>query len=928
MPGNDLKAALAPITPDAGAHRVGAATVWAGLQRNDWSSWALLVNGALLVLYLALVPFRPAPGYGLIPVDQLTDLLLALALELQLVLALVAWRASTAPGISRRSRLGWRFFALACLAYWLGNLWYAYLEIVLQTPPFPSLADAGYLAFYPLAFAGLLCFTESSDSRRDRAQFWLDAITVAVGIATVVWYFLVQPLADVRFNNTLERLLTAAYPVGDALLLFGVTVLLLRYRHGRSGRPLAWLVAGLLMHFVADTSFAYQTLQGTYLTSGVTGGLYNTAYFLMLVGAHLEYRTPIREAQGRIDPHTHRFRHLAYVAIAVAYALLLYVSRDQWHTPLGGLIIAAIALTALVVARQVLSSQENARLRGEQAARETEARFSTMVRHSSDVISLLGPELAIRFVSPAAERVYGHAPDSLLDTSLLELIHPDDRSRAQRFLMDVLTHATGTTSTAEWRLRHSDGRWREIETIATNLVDDPAVGGVVLNSRDVTERRQLEERLRQMAFHDPLTRLANRTLLRDRVQHALQRTSRNRESVTLLFLDLDNFKAVNDSIGHAQGDVLLKETAARLLECSRQQDTVARLGGDEFAILIEDPLSTDGVIKLAERIAAALARPIALSGREMAISASIGIAQGSGNDVDALLRNADVAMYTVKNNGKRGFALFEPGMHAAVVERVDLEADFSKALERKEFRLLYQPIVDLETDSFAGVEALLRWHHPVRGVVPPSTFIPLAEEDSGLIVPLGRWVLREACRQGRVWQDLLPPGARLHIAINISVKQLQHSNLVQDVADALAECGLNPGYLVLEITESTLMQRTDLMLRTLSDLRASGVRMAIDDFGMGYSSLSYLHRFPVDILKIDKSFIDHLGQGAEGGGLTPAIIALADSMRLQTVAEGVEHASQAAELLRLGCRLAQGYHFSMPIRAEEIDAKWLRLKGQ
>ena len=273
------------------------------------------------------------------------------------------------------------------------------------------------------------------------------------------------------------------------------------------------------VHFVADTSFAYQTLQGTYVPEGINGGLYNTAYFLMLVGAHLEYRIPSREGSEGAERFARSFGPLPYLAVAIAYGLLLFVSRGQWNTALGGVIIAAMTLTALVIARQLLSVHENARLRGEQAARESEARFSSMVRHSSDVISLLGPEQSILFISPSAQRVYGYAPDALHHTLLLELLHPEDRPRAESFLKEALSRRESPTAATEWRLLHSDGRWRDVETIATNLTHDPAVGGLVLNSRDVTERKLLEAQLTQLAFHDPLTQLANRTLFRDRVEH-------------------------------------------------------------------------------------------------------------------------------------------------------------------------------------------------------------------------------------------------------------------------------------------------------------------------------------------------------------------------------------------------------------------------
>ncbi len=901
-----------------------SASAWKRYRLHDWTTWALWVNGVLLALYLIWVPYHwsdeTGAGFG----AQLANLLLALALELQLVLAAVAWRASTAATLTRRRRLGWRLFALACFVYWVGNLFYFYFTVVLKVPAFPSIADAGYLAFYPLVFAALLCFSQRLESRVDRVQFWIDAATVMVGSATLVWYFLLQPLAQASYSSGLEQALTLAYPLGDTLLLFGVGVLLLRHRRGEFRTPLAWLVLGMVLHFIADISFAYQTLQGNYEPGGINGALYNSAYFLMLIGAYLEFALVPREsARAEGERSARSFSPLPYVVVGLAYALLLIVSRPQWNTPLGGLIVAAVLLTGLVIVRQVLAVQENARLRAEQATRATESRFSSMVRNSSDVISLLGPDNAFQFVSASSEHVYGYAPAALLKTSMLALIHPQDQSHAADFLHDALSRRASSTASTEWRLLHRDGRWRNVETIVTNLSDDPAVGGLVLNSRDVTERKLLEQQLRHLAFHDPLTQLANRTLFRVHVEHALMRASRNGQVVSVLFLDLDNFKVVNDSIGHAEGDSLLKETAARLIACSRPHDTVARLGGDEFALLIDDPLGQDDVIIIAERIAAALAAPVSLAGREVKVTASIGIAQGKGSDADALLRNADVAMYAVKNHGKRGYALFESRMHAAVLERVDLEADFAKALERQEFRLLYQPIIELETGACVGVEALVRWHHPQRGVVPPAVFIPLAEENGELIVRLGRWILVEAARQGKIWQDRNPAGLPFHIDVNISVRQLQFSDLVKDVASALEASRFDPRRLVLEITESALMQRTDQMLRTLNELKDAGVQLAIDDFGMGYSSLSYLHRFPVDILKIDKSFIDRIGEDADGGRLSQAIIALGDTLHMETIAEGVEHPRQAAELARLGCRYAQGYLFSKPITTLEVDAQWL-----
>jgi diguanylate cyclase (GGDEF)-like protein/PAS domain S-box-containing protein len=614
--------------------------------------------------------------------------------------------------------------------------------------------------------------------------------------------------------------------------------------------------------------------------------------------------------------------------VALAYGLLLYLaSRDGWGTPLGGLILAAALLTALVSARQVLSARENASLRARQAIRETEARCASLIRHSSDAVLGLGEDLKVRFASPASERVLGVAPEALCGRPLLDLVHPDDRPRAGRFLADALRQA-GVSPAVEWRLGGEGVGWRCIESVVSNRLADPAVRGLVLNSRDVGERRRLEDRLEQAIFHDPLTGLANRTLFRVRVEHALVRAAESGAEVAVLLLDLDDFKTVNDGLGQGQGDELLRIVAVRLLHCARGSDTAARLGGDELGLLLEDPLPLPELLQLAAAVVARMGEPVALDDHEVLVGASVGIARGgAGADADRLLRQAELAMYSAKAAGKGRFALYEPGMRTAAAERIDLEMDLRNALERGEIGLHYQPIVHLPTGAFVGAEALARWHHPRRGLVQPQAFIPLAEGRSELIVALGRLVLREACRQGAAWQARMPPGSPLHLGVNVSVRQLLHSDLVEDVASALAESGLEPRALVLEITEGTLMQGAEPILRQLRELKSIGVRLAIDDFGTGYSSLSYLHRFPIDILKIDKAFLDCMGQGLGDTRLAGAIAALAQAFGMTAVAEGVEWAAQAEAVERLGCVLAQGFHFSRPVPAEVIESEWIAPLG-
>ena len=444
---------------------------------------------------------------------------------------------------------------------------------------------------------------------------------------------------------------------------------------------------------------------------------------------------------------------------------------------------------------------------------------------------------------------------------------------------------------------------------------------------DITERKILETQLTYRAFHDPLTGLANRALFRDRVTHALHRVTRG-EHIAVVFLDLDDFKTVNDSLGHTEGDRLLQSIATRLLGSVRSHDTVARLGGDEFAILLEGYEDNQEALDIVARVEAAFEPPITLRGRQMQVTASVGLAHASlGETADDLLRNADLAMYRAKDGETTHCAVFEPHMHAAVVARLELEADLRVAFERGELRLAYQPVVALETGDIQGIEALLRWMHPRRGLLAPSEFIPVAEE-TGLIIDVGRWVVEESCRQLHRWHRMAADGAPglthdLRIGINISGLQIRSDAFIAQVRDALDASGVVANRVVLEITEGTIMGHTSETLGRLHALKALGVQLAIDDFGTGYSSLSYLQRFPFDVLKIDKSFIEGITSGGSDAALTRTILALGDMLHLRTLAEGVETAEQCAELRALGCRYGQGYFFAHPLWADEF-APWAR----
>ena len=459
--------------------------------------------------------------------------------------------------------------------------------------------------------------------------------------------------------------------------------------------------------------------------------------------------------------------------------------------------------------------------------------------------------------------------------------------------------------------------------------EDGKVTGIRSTLQDITARKSLEEQLTHQALHDPLTKLGNRVLFRDRVEHAIMRVKRTHAPIAVLFLDLDHFKTVNDTLGHAAGDELLVSVTERLQACLRESDTPARFGGDEFAILLEDLTHAEQAAFIAERIRLVLCAPFTIDGNQVFISTSIGIAitVNGAETPEELLRNADVAMYLSKTNGKDRYTIFENQMHDVLIQRVQLESDMRSGIENREFEVYYQPIIDLNSERIMGMEALVRWNHPKQGLIPPMDFIPLAEE-TGLIVTLGQWILGEACRQAQEWQVAYEYPKPLSITVNISSRQFHEGNLLASVKQALENSGLPAQSLILEITESTMLSNTDITIKKINELKDLGIRFAIDDFGTGYSSLSYLQRFPVDILKIDKSFIDKVALDKEGSAVANAIITMSETLNLKTIAEGIESLGQKAVLRNLGCELGQGFHFAKPLRAADMSAYLGKSFGQ
>jgi len=816
--------------------------------------------------------------------------------------------------VERETRRAWSWIALAYLCQWAGNVWWFALDTLQHRSPLVSWSDPIYLLFFPLFLIGVLRYPHAERTRDDAARYWLEVAIVIVSGGITMWYFTQFGDALSAEGSPYEFVYAIGYPLGDVLTLVALAVLIIRSAWDTTHRPLRFLAAGMVFMLAADMVHATLIKHGTYESGSALDIVWALSAMCLALAAWYE-RSDAGRSRDTGTTYLTRPTYLAYGSSALLYLVLLYVGYATGSTPLLVLVVGAAIITALGILRQVIAVRENVRLSIEAKAMEGEARFRALVQHSSDVIFIVDIDSTVRFVSPAAFEILGRQEEDLLGRTLMDLIHPEDTAHALRLLTHAATRAHDAPR-GECRLQHGDGHWILMEHVATNLLEERIVNGIVLNSRDVSEREELQRRLTHQAFHDPLTNLANRTLFVDRTDHAMRRSARDLSQVALLFIDLDDFKKVNDSLGHATGDALLVAVSERLRATLRDGDTLARLGGDEFGLLLEDCGGLERATDVADRVRRSLREPIVLQGKDIFARVSVGIASAADASSSAeLMRNADLAMYIAKGRGKAGSACYEPQMHAEVVQRLELEADLRQAIERNELSLVFQPIVMLDTLELRGVESLLRWKHPRHGNISPAQFIPIAEE-AGLIDPIGRWVLREAARQAGAWSAVT--GARFHVGVNISGRHIQRGRLLDDVREAVRDAGIDASQLLLEITESTLMHHGDEVLDVLRGLRATGVSLALDDFGTGYSSLSYLQRFPIDVLKIDKTFIE--GIAAEGADprLVRAIIALGESLNLRTVAEGIETADQWRELRALGCTMGQGYLFAHPLPAAEI----------
>ncbi|PRY51094.1 PAS domain S-box-containing protein/diguanylate cyclase (GGDEF)-like protein [Geodermatophilus tzadiensis] len=775
-------------------------------------------------------------------------------------------------------------------------------------------ADALWLASYGVLAAGLwrLAHGEST-SRSQRLAGWIDAVVVLVAALLVAWQLSISATVYDGSLSVLDRVVQALYPAADAALI-AVVVRLVATRRRGDRTPLV-AAAACACWLYSDVVLLLQSGVDGFDSWTDSGWLLGS--LLLAAVTWVRPATPAPMAPGADHGRSGLGRLAVCLAALVVPPSVDVVSHLDGHSAGLAVFVSTVLLAVLVFARAALLLRSEARARALVRSREQYA--AKLAAWSADAVVVVDRER--RFLSDPAPlaALLGVEPSALVTMEDAVRAAGADPDRADAFFQQVVA-AGGTVVDGELSTRRrGEDRWLGIRMV--DLTDDGDVRGIVLHVTDVTSRRSAERMLVHTSLHDGLTGLANRTLFTDRVGQALLRTVRGGGSAAVVTVDLDGFKAVNDTLGHDAGDLLLFEVAGRLRGAVRADDTVARLGGDEFAVLVEQPGDGEAhAVVTAERLLEVLTRPIQVDGTSVTVTAAVGIALGRGNvTAGSLIADADLALQAARSDGRGGVRRYDPGMRAAAEAARELEQELRGALERGEFRLVYQPVVTLADRRVTGFEALLRWESPRLGPVGPDRFVPAAET-AGLIGDIGAWVLREACGTAAAWRRAHPGAGDLTIAVNVSAAQLTSAGLVDQIAVALTESGLPAGALVLEVTETALVRDPEHAAASLTALRTLGVRLALDDFGTGYSSLAHLRQFTVDVLKIDRSFVSTMAEGEPMPAIVRGTIDLGRTLGLEVLAEGVEHDHQARLLVEGNCDSAQGYLFARPLERPDAEA--------
>lgn len=838
------------------------------------------------------------------------------AIPLLGVIAGVAIARAARRVLVSRARLAWQAFAIAVFVYAAGSTPWLTLDLTGVGIP-ASTADFARFAFYPIILVAMLVVPTARTGRNERVRMVINSLIVTIGGGIVILHAQFAPDQASTLGQPSSATLALIYAVGDLVLLFGVSATALRRPTDVDARALAVLFIALVFMFLGDLSEGPLSPSGSATTGTWSNVLSLTTSFLTVVAAFFQANP---KAASNTDASVRMNRWLAmlpYLGLAGGFGVLVSLTVGQVGDELAIVQFGTIALTILVLVRQELVLRENSRLLALQAHDDSEARFNALTSNTSDAMVLVDRDGIVRDATAAMEHVLGLAPVALVGRPIEVLAHADDAERIRTLITEVVAGRSDPRP-VEWRTWDGAGAWRQVETVAANLLDDPRVGHIVLTTRDVGERKILQNQLAHVALHDRLTGLPNRALFQDRVEQALAGAGRAGRQTSLLVIRLDGLKRVNESIGFAAGDALIQHASMRLANSDRAADTGARLGGDEFGILLDGDTPSIDAVLLAEGVLDRLRRPIIIAGSPIQLTASVGVATAGPGEGGALglIRKAEVARSVAQDTGHDQIVVFETAMQDAAEGRFELEADLRRAVERNEFVLQYQPIVDLDTGEVVAAEALVRWEHPTRGRIAPGAFIPLAEE-TGLIDPIGAWVLSAALAEVALWAKI-SPGKIRRVAVNVAAHQLADPQLALNIQAALARAKAAPGWLTIEITESVFVHNTAMILEQMHAIRAMGVAIALDDFGTGYSSLAYLQQFPMSYIKIDRSFVTPLNEPGRTGGIAGAVVDIARALEMTAIAEGIETPLQLKRLRELGCTRGQGFLLSRPIDADAM----------
>lgn len=778
---------------------------------------------------------------------------------------------------------------------------------------FPSVSDAFHLVSALVLLIALVMLARDFGIEHGTLG-GVEAAIVAIAIGLGVWLAVVEPYladGDLAVGVQVWAVLVPMLGALSAALAIRMSI----QSEFQAPAP-ALMAIGVTILLFADVLRSVAELRETYGAGGVTASL--TISGALVVGAAALDPTMTKMNRVVDDTRVFGFGRVVWLSVAALTPLtvLLTLLVTGLGTPTTRTIAAVCAVVVVILAltrmwRLVATVQGLTERRGQD-------RLAAMVEHSSDVVLLIDADGIIRYASPGLASTLGHRTNDWTGRSVIDLVSSDDRDAAAAELRRAVLAGHGGMVKFEASLVRVDGERRRMEATIANLLGGDAVDGIVATFRDVTEQRNLERQLSHRAFHDELTGLANRALFLDRMDHALRVVRSDDDPVVVLFVDLDDFKSVNDALGHGVGDQMLRAIADRIRNVSGAGDTAARLGGDEFALLLEDRGGVDRALDVAEQLLADLHDPVPLAGYDLTVLASVGVAVATaGMSTAGLLRDADIAMYEAKRAGKSQIKIFDPAMRLTASKHLEFRSDLAHAIDQDQLRIVYQPMIDLQTHRVVGAEALLRWEHPTRGAVSPYEFIPIAER-AGLIVPIGKWVIEESIRAAARWQERGPQ----QVSINVSASQIRSPDFVRHVRESIETHGIDPCRVTLEITETVLVDEIESASCNLAHLRKLGVLIAIDDFGTGYCSLSYLQRFPVDVVKIDRQFVEELDGLPRGATLAKMILQLTAGLDVVSVAEGIERPSQLRALQELGCDLGQGFLLSGPLEAHELEQRF------